>query len=267
MTQLQNTLHRHNYRVFCVTETLLKENHELRRFPNYNFLRNDIKMKGHRGIGIFVRNDITFKPINYHPKCNNNIEYQILKMQINKTKSMIVACIYRHPIYSAETLKNDYEFFHDLFAYLISLKLIFYVLGDFNLKEKFIKPLVSVTDGLSIKQLVTVPTRQQNILDLIFTNDCRTIQTNVFDGSLADHAITDIIIKSINIKAESRTLYYRNYKNICVQSLIVSINNQFLYFNPNESNFTMKLLAAFNKHAPVIMKHVKMSRKNIYVSN
>ncbi len=219
----------------------------------------------YRGTGIFVHKSISTKVIDFKND-NDNIEIQILKIQINKNKSMIVCCIYRHPNYKSDTLKNDHDFFHDLFNYLTSLKLTFYVLGDFNLKNKFIKPLVSYTESLGIKQLITVPTRLNNVLDLIFTNENRDIQTKVFDGSLADHSVTDIIIRTCRVKAKTNTIQYRNYKNICIPSVTNSFDSLSPNHQPNSNQIISNILQIFDSHAPVIRKEVKKQRKIVFVS-
>lgn len=244
-SQLHNLLEFHKYGIFCVTETLLKENHELLKLHNYIFLRNDITTKGQRGVGIFVHNDILAKTVIFSIE-NNNIEAQIIKIQINKTKSMLVGCIYRHPKYTAHVIKQDIDSLIELFNHMLTFKLTFYILGDFNLKNNYVKPLLDYTQSIGVKQLITIPTRLNNILDLIFTNDNRSIQTNVFDGSLADHCITDITINSSKIKTDPCTLYYRNYKNVCIHSLTNSITNQLSDSQPNHNLFISNNLDIFN---------------------
>ncbi len=60
----------------------------------------------------------------------------------------------------------------------------FYVLGDFNLKNKYVNPLYEFTEALQIKQIIDKPTRKLNTLDLIFTNDLKFISSHkVFDAS------------------------------------------------------------------------------------
>jgi hypothetical protein len=48
-----------------------------------------------------------------------------------------------------------------------SFNLNFYLLGDFNLRDAYIKPLMTSLDGMLLKQIIQEPTRKDKLFDLI----------------------------------------------------------------------------------------------------
>jgi len=51
---------------------------------------------------------------------------------------------------------------------LMTRKNNFIILGDFNLKASYVQPIYDFTRPYNIVQLIDIPTRGNNILDLIF---------------------------------------------------------------------------------------------------
>jgi hypothetical protein len=90
------------------------------------------------------------------------------------------------------TLEDDNRALSDFLCSLRELNLSFYVLGDFNLRDQYISPLLTTLKRMNLNQLIDVPTRNDKLLDLIIVNDfSKVMNVNVYDASIADHMLIE----------------------------------------------------------------------------
>ena len=121
---------KHKFSIVALAETNIYENQkDLYKIsgdytPVYQS-KIDNKVKG-SGLGLYIRNDISFEPINELATCNENIEYKFIKVS-QKNEQTIVGIVYRPPSGDLKVFNQEFE--------LILSKLPdtnCYILGDFN---------------------------------------------------------------------------------------------------------------------------------------
>lgn len=93
-------------------------------------------------------------------------------------------------------MDNDIKAIENLYKHLLKVNCTFYSLGDFNLRDNYIDPLLAVLNELYLFQIVEKPTRLDKKLDLVITNNPQSIVNHsVYQPFLSDHCLTDCKIK------------------------------------------------------------------------
>ena len=138
----------------------------------YDFFRCDRDTGKGGGVLFFYKNTL---PSNLLEKVNINskIEALLLEILFNNNKLNILL-VYRSP----SSIKADDKIFVETLEKYLKLDMNLIVVGDFNLpKTDWNKLLLSRKDKISsyfqelcLSQIVKIPTRKNNILDLIFIN-------------------------------------------------------------------------------------------------
>ena len=166
------------YDIVCLVETFLTnvDTDALLLFgnTNYKIYRND--RKSHSG-GVAIICKSNLNPIQLYFNNFNNIEH--ITLVLHYTKNIRLSCIYRPPSTDFNTHKSICKF---LFALCDTISPTI-IVGDFNL------PLYNWNDNTfpnypstycefenslcqnSLIQLITFPTRNNNLLDLLLTNN------------------------------------------------------------------------------------------------
>lgn len=148
----------------------------MREILGYKLFRCDVKSANERGVAIVIKSSFNAKILNLRTENCANIEYVCISVQIEKYKSIIICCVYRHPVYSTTTLQADHLFLRTLLTEICDMNKSIYVLGDFNLNsQKSIEPLNTTITQLNLDQIINTPTRGENILDLIIVNKINTV--------------------------------------------------------------------------------------------
>jgi len=270
---LLNLITLNNYDIICLSETLLKPFHPTPIFPGYECFRKDILKKKQRGVAILIKSSSKVKILEVDlNRFSDNIEVINIKVQHNFNKSCIFSCTYRHPVYSKQVLSMDIDSLESLFKYFLTCNTTFFSLGDFNLRDNYINMLDEILAQLSLHQLVDVPTRQNQLLDLIITNSLHhAISIHVFDPFLSDHKLTECKI-TFKRPAPSRLfISSRPLHRIKVDNLISDLNK----VNPVLTNHTsMSYLdlilntinETFNIHAPINTKNIPIKQKKKFIS-
>jgi hypothetical protein len=81
------------------------------------------------------------------------------------------------------------------------------MLGDFNLRDNFILPLLSSLEDRQMKQIVEKPTRLGKLLDLIIVNNPSTVLAcDVYEAFLGDHLLTECTINVHKPKPLKKTI-------------------------------------------------------------
>jgi len=266
----------------CLTETLLKPDKVELDLINYNIHRQDRTHKGWGGIAVLVRKHFKtdiFILDNADKICANvNIESLVVKVQLNFNKSFLVACVYRAPAYKVGELERDSITFDFIVSDLARTGKDFFILGDFNLPKhnhlKFFEPTF-VQYGLS--QLVTHATRGGAILDFIITSKPSLVSNvNVFDPQISDHCLTEACLTYLRHKLPTKSITYRDFKNINCSELLAEINNTLCIptyetiscsLTTSLTEFTTTLITIFDKHAPLKTITIKDKPKKTLTEN
>ena len=139
-------------------------------------------------------------------------------------------------------------------------------MGDMNVNyliENDHEVIKDIFTDNGFKQILNAPTRvtdqTSSLIDLIFVNNNQNISyKTVIPTGLSDHDLIACARKVNNVKYESETIRYRDYKNYDVNV----INNELLNINwdgvynsnsPNQSLNVMKsiLKDTIDRHAPL----------------
>ena len=187
-------------------------------FPdNYNFYRND---RMSRGGGVFtgVKKDlISDEQVQLVTECE--IEWTKVKMKGKKD-------LYLSSFYMSHRNMNDLIQLDNSLEKLTNIGKNKHILmgGDFNCPDidwenLQVKPnapdkaiqqaLIDITIKHGLTQVHNQPTRQESILDLVFTNNPSVIKTSTSIPGISDHAmvVTDSDIKPIYNVQQSRRVY------------------------------------------------------------
>ncbi|XP_065684329.1 uncharacterized protein LOC124817823 [Hydra vulgaris] len=237
---LANKLHEFNLytevvnpALICVCETFF--NNKLTNgivCPNgYSIYRKDrVKIGG--GVAIYCRHDIKSKQVAI---TQNNNDVDIICVDILKLR--LITC-YRPPSYS----KIDFD-------YLVSMMSIindlcdsvsqFIIVGDFNLPKidwlNYISPnekchslFLTLVNSLGMHQFVHEPTRESNILDLVFSNNNGLLSkiSVKCPFSTSDH---NSVHFSLNIndkyQYEKKSKYFYDFINADIDNFLIYLSN------------------------------------------
>jgi len=271
---LKHLLDKENYDILCITESLLKPFHLIADFPGYNMIRSDIQKKGQRGVAVIYKTELkTSHYILKYDDLSNNLELISIKVQSSYFKSFIISCVYRHPLYTKQTLSNDLESLDYVYKDFLSSNLNFLSLGDFNLRDHHIKPLLDNLDQLNLEQLIDKPTRQQNKLDLMITNAVSFVsKVRVYEPFLSDHCLTDCAFNIRKPPCDKKVIQLRPYKSIDPAKIKCDLESYplpdpFLNSDDQLINVMNIISDTFDKHAQVIVKKVPIRDHKISVSD
>ena len=210
--------------------------------PNFSAYRKDSNR--HRGgVFILVKNNISSSVIDI----DTSIEIIWVKLHTNNKKDLIFGSFYCPPNSPASVLDELYTS-----ICLIKSKFpasIIYLGGDFNcpgidwahgcltdsyISASFRERLVTISNNLFLDQVITVPTRGPNILDLCFTSHSNTIQNFYTIPGLSDHltVVVDIAPCSYHTKQLTRKVYlYKKADWEAVREHLHSISETYFLLN------------------------------------
>lgn len=251
--ELGDILSQHNYDILCLTEACTKNKHTILPFKNYQIFRHDILSKGERGTVILVNDNLKVKEFHCNLQKPSNIEIQSIIVQLNFQKSIIISCIYRHPQYSKKILHNDYEFINNWLEYLHRLPYNFILTGDFNLKDNYSTPIIDFAESHDIKQLVKVPTREKNILDLIFVKHAHSIlHHNNIKTFISDHNLIDCTIACCKPHVPEITIHKRKFIVQHIPAFVKSVEQSFFYTIDDPIILLDTLSVLYDRYFPMI---------------
>jgi hypothetical protein len=250
-----------DFDIFCISESRLRSHHNLLNIDGYHLKRADAtEHTNERGIALLHKNTLKCSGIEIPPevKRSPNIEVLCIKIQHRFFKSFIVACVYRHPNYLKETLECDNETFDQLFSYLSEYHLNTYIIGDFNLRDSSLEPLTRISEQQNFTQLIDHPTRNGNVLDLLFISNKDSINSHkVSHPAISDHALTSIECKLNFVKPvfPKKSFIWRNMRNVNSESFIPLLESTFpdtTLLTPDEalSSLVQQTITTLDKLAP-----------------
>lgn len=266
----------YNYDILCLSETWLNPNEVCPIPPNYSMYRQDRTDRG-GGVAILIKNEFKVNSISLpvdqwiYP---TSLEIVSLAVQYKYNKSFIVSCVYR-----TAYVQNDIHNLENCLEYFSRSSKKCFVLGDFNInilqQNTQTKSLLATAKRHDFKQIVNEPTRNENLLDVIFVND-RTITTEnsiVKDLELSDHKLIELNVK-ICKKKQRKVIIYHDYEKADWESVgsncIHSLNSA--VYNEKDTdilcNKVVKVLnEGFCKFVPTVEKLVVHGRQRNYLSH
>lgn len=140
----------------------------------YELRYNNRQNKGGGGVAIYVDKTLNFKVLeNMTVVVDNLLECITIELYVEKSKNVIISCIYRAPGSSIEQFKDWMECMFTKKSY----KNIF-ICGDFNIdllnpnKHKITDEFINTMHSMSLFPIITRPSR--------ITSYCATLIDNIF---------------------------------------------------------------------------------------
>ncbi len=204
------TSKKERYDIVFVTETWLSQDIDFNVDQDYFVFRSDRKNRQHGGCLAFVLRSFMVKCIN--TICFDGFIELLHICIISKQHDVHVILIYRSPLTAENVDAKLCEYLNTL----VSLPNLF-ILGDLNLPNLFkggvINPLLNqgksydtfgnVFIDLGLIQKVLAPTRGENFLDVLLTNDPHLI-TNVCVAEPFCSSDHNVVFFSLNINLNKR---------------------------------------------------------------
>lgn len=147
-----------------------------------------------------------------------------------------------------------------------------YILGDFNLRdERTFTPFNEILSRHSLYQIIDTPTRGDNILDLIVTNNINTVISKyIYNPQLSDHSYTECNLNLIRPKVPKITISYRKFNSLNKENVLKSMDSLQLdniVSTYNATNTTLStILTVFNKYAPFKNKTIYQYPSKKFIS-
>ena len=196
----------YNSALICLTETHLRSEIrdaeiKLEGYETYRADRVNDRKKG--GVVIYTRSDVAKHTELLVANSNGEVEYVIIYI---KNWKILLATVYRPPRCSTENMTQVTKAIEDEAGKLGAPDPTIVINGDFNLPnikwdETTIyggtnadrlqaNSLFTMMENLTLKQIVRLPTRQNNILDIYLTNDEDLISDiRAEDTKITDHRL------------------------------------------------------------------------------
>ena len=190
----------------ALTETHLNSNVvdaeiNMEGYVIYRADRANDRMKG--GAAIYLKDELSASTSLICADSNGVVEYLMIYI---KELKMVVINVYRPPTASTMDFVPVMDSLREKFLALNDTSLTLFVCGDFNMprtdwdvgqtvgatgeERRQASHLLAFRDDLLLNQIIEVPTRERNILDLVFTNDVDMVmKVDVEDSIMTDHRI------------------------------------------------------------------------------
>ena len=264
--------------VLCISEISQKENTMFKRninLDNFHPIFSTGSKTARGGTAIYVRNTHNTMERMDLKSCNLEYESTWVEIKNQKSKNILIGCIYRHPHYN-----NLDEFNLHMKNTLLKIgkeNKEDYICGDFNINLLKYENDSAVQDLMTSNGFlphITLSTRLTNttmsIINNIYSN---TLTYNSFSGNIiieiADHLAQFLSMDKSKVEYKKINMYKRDYKNFDSQSFIEDItiqkwNNDYNNTNDCYNDFIFRLEGCVNRHAPqrkLNLKEKKMSQK------
>ena len=209
-----------DYDLILITETWCNSSIPDALLTSLNFLlyRCDRKIGRGGGVACLIRKNINCTLVNLD--LDENLEIVCVDLSINGT-TFRVSCMYSPPSYSNEQKLELFSSFDSVCSKFPTL-----IFGDFN--EPTIdwsnpnpdnSVLVECSFRNGLEQVIDAPTRNDNILDLIFTNSSEIINNYSIlpPFSNSDHSCIELVLNfqlSNVLDQKQKNFYKADYKSI-----------------------------------------------------
>ncbi len=240
--------------ILCLCETWLAkgESNMLLPLSNcYSVFRSD-RERGYGGVAIMIPKPIPALETGKSTQCNN---FETVWVQLTFShKPIFIGMIYRPPRPHCQSM--PYALINHIKSCL-KPEVPTIIGGDFNYSINWADNTSNNQNGQNhflefindngLSQLVTFPTRHQNLLDLVFTNEANLIQAVEAGPKISDHETVSAQLTIERIVSEKIT--YRDFKS----ANFAAVNNAFslllfLFFSPMTlTSYGMHLLPNLQK--------------------
>jgi exonuclease III len=262
--------------ILCLCETKLSEGVVPLNVPGYSIIRTD---RDENGGGVAILFKTSFKcqllPIPEDVVSpDSKLEIICAKFQCEKNKSFVVSSIYR-PKFSLSYA--DIKSLETVFNFLGGLNLEFYACGDFNIhmehntKSEIIR-FNRLLSRLNLKEHVNMATRGNAYLDLIISNDIRTLHSQTEVLAQSDHLSTFIVRPLKKVRDNRLKITFRKYRSVNWEQFANDVVYNVQWTNPtliiNDASVTQLTtefinnhVQLFDLHAPLISTTIKQSKR------
>lgn len=274
LTEFKQMIEDYNFDIVCVTETWLqnKTQEKYVQIPDYVFKGNHRGSKG-GGVGIYLKESITFKERTDIPKIDPSIEQFWVEVNgKNKNSHYLVGCIYQPSSKEGEKREWCDKFEHLLSQVYAKWHGPIVICGDFNIdlltKSVSQETYMNILNTFDLSQHVTKPTRKdKTLIDHISTNlPEKIIHQNVIKtDEISDHDLGYVIINIRKQRFEPRYKVIRDEKRFSLNDYITDFSQ--LPFNivyavddPNDkvSMLNHLITECLSRHAP--LKRTRFTR-------
>ncbi len=250
--------------ILMVTETWLKTLDSNMYFPcanNYTIYRSD-REGGHGGVAILIPGTIPSAALHKSIQCKD-FETVWCRLVLDKN-NIDLGVIYRPPRPPSPNMPKKL-IDHLSFAFDSGNPTI--IGGDFNYsgidwfnnvssRQNGQNEFLEFFNDSGFSQLVNFPTRNQNTLDLLFTNEDNLIQGTEIGPKISDHetVVAKLSIQSLVSKiTQFRDYKHANFENI--QAAVVAIDWVTILSDTDPNILWNKFLGNF---LPIIDKHIPL---------
>ncbi len=261
--------------ILLITETWLKTLDSNMYFAcanDYTIYRSD-RERGYGGVAVLIPRTIPSAALNRSVQCKD-FETVWCRLVLNQN-NIDIGVIYRPPRPHTPTMPKKLI---DHLSYVHNSRNPTIVAGDFNYggidwlnnvaaRQNGQNEFFEFFNDSGFSQLVNFPTRNQNILDLMFTNEVNLIQGIDIGQKISDHE-TVVAKLSIQFVSSGKT-NFRDYKHAdfdVIQNAlnVVDWDSILTDDDPNISwkNFLGVFLPIIDKHIP--LRTVSCKNKNNY---
>ena len=178
--------------------------------PGFSLFRRDRLERLGGGVFVLARNDLM--PIEYSSGNDDGILFEEsvwCTVKVSPTTSLLIGCIYRSPSSSSLNDETMCSMISDACSSFDGVKMI---LGDFNCpgvnwdlrsSQPISQFLLDCCNDNFLHQMVTVPTRGNSILDLVFVDDtscvAETVVQDPFPGSDHNSVCVNLMFDGTNV--------------------------------------------------------------------
>lgn len=211
LDQLQILLNSSSPDVLCLTETWLNDKITdglVVRNSKYNIFRCDRKDTVGGGVALLVRTEFS---------CNlvyslSSRTFESIVVDLHRKSSFRIIVVYNKPGYDVDGIQELIDFT----GHYLTVPYPVYVVGDFNIpnidwqqncaSDNYSNVFLRFCNDSLLQQVITFPTRERNILDLVLTSEVSTLSAvssfPSFHG--ADHTFISFSICSCEIPSQIR---------------------------------------------------------------
>ncbi|XP_072014731.1 uncharacterized protein [Amphiura filiformis] len=212
--------------------------------PNYNVVRKDrqgdVGPEGHGGVFIAYKADLIAA---HRLDLDADAEIVWIQLELVGSKTVLVGAFYRHPSSKGDILD---QLNSSLSKIDMSKSPNIWLAGDFNLagvnwatqstlplcpKPGLCRQLINIANDYGLEQIVTKPTRRENILDLFFTNNSTLVEKNTVVPGISDHdgipSVTINIKPKVNKSKPRKVFLYHKANQDQIKSDLTQLSQDF----------------------------------------
>ncbi len=231
----------------------------------FNFFKTS-SLTQNGGVGLFIRNSLTFKPRIDLDSCTDDFETVWVEIDNKKDKNFLICCVYRHPSSKVDNLTSHFQ---NLLSNISSNKFVF-IMGDFNVNLLDYASHSPTTDFVNnffshnLLPCIHHPTRvsehRASVIDNIYTN---ATNANITSGNIlmqiSDHFPQFLVLKNAQVSHNKSESFKHDYSKFKDDKFLEEFNQtNFTYFensnmdvNQRFDRFLKDLSTLTNKHAPI----------------